>query len=143
MRSAGFALLLAALLFPLLGSQAAWADDDKKMASHKITQLESYVTVEPIYATVIDLDRPVGLLLVAIGLNIPDAELRAQAVHTMPLLRDAYLRNMVTFAASAVRPWKQPDVNIIASRLQHVTDRTLRKSGAQVLLSQVVVRITK
>lgn len=115
----------------------------RQMAPHRITQLKSYMTIEPLYATILDDGRPVGLLLVAIGLNVPDAGLRAQAQRAMPLLRDAYVRNLVSFAAVAVRPWKQPDANMISERLQRATDRTLHASGAQVLLGQVSIRITQ
>lgn len=139
MRSAGFALVLAALL-SLPFAHAAKA---AQMAPHRITQLESYMALEPMYATILDGDRPIGLLLVAIGLNVPDAALRAKAKRALPLLRDAYVRNLISFAAVAVRPAKQPDVTLIAKRLQRVTDRTLAGAGAQVLLGQVAIRITK
>ena len=64
----------------------------------------------------------------ATGKPVPDGELGELTFTTLtkqalPLLRDAYLRNMMQFAATAVRPWKQPDVNDIARRLQRVTDR--------------------
>jgi len=42
-----------------------------------------------------------------------------------------------------VRPWQQPDVSVIADRLQRVTDRALKKKGARVLLAQVAMRITR
>ncbi|HEV2563432.1 MAG TPA: hypothetical protein VGT78_14955 [Rhizomicrobium sp.] len=117
--------------------------DDAPMPVHKVTQLESFVMVEPMYATIIDADRPCGLLLVAIGLDIPNAELRGTAEHALPILRDAYLRNLMTYTAANVRPWRQPDVNEISARLQRVTDRALKKTGARVLLSQVAIRITR
>lgn len=139
MRSASLVLPLAALLL-LPFARAAEA---AQMAPHRITQLESYMEIEPMYATILDGGRPIGLLLVAIGLNVPDAALRAKAKRAMPLLRDAYVRNLISFAAVAVRPSKQPDVTLIARRLQRVTDRTLAGAGAQVLLGQVAIRITK
>jgi len=36
---------------------------------------------------------------------------------------DAYIRNLMTFTANVVRTDSQPDVNLIADRLQAVTDR--------------------
>jgi hypothetical protein len=99
--------------------------------------------LEPMYATVIADDKPSGQLMVAIGLDIPDAKLRADAVHALPILRDAYVRSLMGFAWSHVRPWIQPDVVEIADRLQRVTDRTLKRAGARVLLAQVMVRLTK
>ena len=135
-----FILLLAA---PLAAVTPAHAGDAKPMAEHKITQAKSFVPMDPMYATILDNGRPVGLLLVAVGLNINDDDLRGQAQLALPILRDAYLRNLMNFAAVAVRPWEQPDVGEIAARLQRVTNRVLREKNAQVLLAQVMIRITK
>ena len=41
-----------------------------------------------------------------------------------------------------VRPDAQPNVEMIADRLQAVTDRALKKKGAKVLLAQVAIRVT-
>ena len=137
------ALLLFLLAAFAAGLASARADEDKPRATHKITQAESYVGLNPIYATVLDNGRPVGLLLVSIGLDIPDTALRAQAERALPILRDSYVRNLMTFTAAAVRPWRQPDVEVIARRLQRVTDRALKTKGAQVLLGQVMLRISR
>ena len=140
MRSAILTLGLAALL----AAAAARADDaaqSGKAPTHKITQSQSFVMIEPFYATIYDSGRPVGMLMVAFGLDIPDATLRSQAETGMPLLRDYYLRNLSSFGATAVRPWQQPDVTMIAGRLQRVTDRALHRPGAKVLLAQVAIRV--
>ena len=136
------ALALAAGLVAGLAATPARADD-KPMPTHKITQAKSYVGLNPIYATILDNGRPVGLLLVSIGLSIPDAILRDEAERAMPLLRDSYVRNLMAFTAVAVRPWRQPDVNVIAARLQRITDKTLHSNGAKVLLGQVMIRISR
>lgn len=117
--------------------------DDKKAAVHKITQSESYVMLDPIYTSILDGNRPLGLLMVGIGLDIPDAHLRERVETDMPQLRDAYVRNLMAFTAVGVRSWRQPDVAEIADRLQGVTDRVLRKKGARILLAQVAMRLSK
>lgn len=137
MRSATLGLTLLLLL---AGSAFA---DEARAPEHKITQSESYRMLEPMYATVINGDKPSGTLMVAIGLDIPNVALRKDADRAMPILRDAYVRSLMVYAWSHVRPWIQPDVVEIAARLQKVTDTTLRKPGARVLLAQVMVRITK
>jgi flagellar basal body-associated protein FliL len=131
----------------LLLAVPARADDgdagDGKAPKHKVTQSASYVEVEPMYATILDSDKPVGMLLIGVGLDIPDAKLRGEAQHAMPVLRDALVRNLMSFSTTSVRTWKQPDVVEIADRLQRVTDRALGRKGATVLLAQVAMRITK
>lgn len=123
----------------------AHADDGDggKAPKHKVTQSDSYLMVDPMYAAILDGDRPVGMLMIGIGLDIPDPKLRAEAQHAMPVLRDAFVRNLLGFAATSVRAWKQPDVVEIADRLQGVADRALGRKGAKVLLAQVAMRITK
>src|ERR1700722_3599569 len=137
MRSAGLGLMLLILL-----ASPALADE-ARAPEHKITQSESYRMLEPMYATIINGDRPSGTLMVAIGLDIPNVALRKDADRAMPILRDAYVRSLMSYAWSHVRPWIQPDVVEIATRLQKVTDTTLHKPGARVLLAQVMVRITR
>jgi len=112
------------------------------MAKHKITQSESYIMLEPMYATIMDGDRPAGTLMVAIGLDIPDAKLRAEAERALPVLRDDYIRSVMSFAWTSVRISEQPDVVAIADRLQRVTNRALRRQGARVLLAQVASRVS-
>jgi len=133
------ALLSLALLAFVNAAQA----DEQAAPAHKVTQADSYMMLAPMYATIMDAGKPSGLLMVAIGLDIPDAWLRGQADHAMPVLRDDYVRSLLSYAATSVRPWRQPDVNEIAARLQRVTDRALNKPGARVLLAQVAIRITR
>lgn len=134
-----------ALLLTLLAMLAvpAHAEDDKKGATHKATQSKSYLMIDPIYATIVSGERPVGMLMIGIGIDVPDETLRAEADHAMPVLRDAYVRNMMAYAATQVRAWRQPDVAIIADRLQAVTDRALGRKGAKLLLAQVALRLTR
>ena len=149
MRVSRLSVCLGLLAFLAAGAgtmaQDAAAPDkakDKKKSEHKITQSVSYMPVDPIYTTIVDDDRPVGMLMVEIGLDVPDAALREIADRSMPVLRDAYLRNLMAFAATSVRSTAQPDVDAIAARLQSITDHALGKKGAKVLLTQVALRVT-
>jgi hypothetical protein len=132
-----------AIALVILLAGPALAEGDAPAPKHKVTQSESYVAFEPIYATIVDAGRPCGMLMVHFGLDIPNEDLRDEATRSQPVLRDAYVRNLLSFTATAVRPWRQPDVNVIAERLQHLTDRALKKKGARVLLAQVAMRITR
>jgi flagellar basal body-associated protein FliL len=140
--------LVLAILFTIgLIAPATAAADKKdepdKAPVHKITQSESYVMLDPIYTTILDGNQPLGLLMVGVGLDVPNGELRAKVQHDMPALRDAYVRNLMVFTASSVRSWRQPDVGEIADRLQSVTDRVLGRPGAKLLLAQVAIRLKK
>src|SRR5262249_55020967 len=107
----------------------------------KPTQSESYVAIEPLYASVLDGTRPRGLLLVEMSLDVPDRDMRTRVAQFMPILRDAYVRSLSVYAANAVRTWRQPDVEEIASRMQKITDYVLGRPGAKILMAQTAVRV--
>lgn len=137
------AAVLAGPVFASGGGEGGEKPEKRKAAVHKITQSESYLMVDPLYATILEGNRPLGLLMVGIGIDVPDAELRERVERDLPQLRDGYVRSLMTFSATYVRSWRQPDVAAIADRLQTVTDRILRKKGARVLLAQVAIRLNK
>jgi hypothetical protein len=116
--------------------------DPQKAPEHKMTQSPSFMMLEPMYATIIDDNKPCGLLMVAVGIDVPDPVLRGEAEHAMPVLRDAFVRSISAFTTTSVRPWEQPDVTLIAERLQRAADRTLGRKGARVLLAQVALHLS-
>jgi flagellar basal body-associated protein FliL len=125
--------------FPARGEDAPKA---QKAPEHKTTQSKSYIMVDPIYTTIVADNRPAGMLMVGVGLDVPDDRQRDEVSRSMPVLRDAYIRNLMTFTVNVVRTDSQPDVGLIADRLQAVTDRALGKKGAKVLLAQIAIRVT-
>ena len=134
-------LLLAAMA---AGSARAAEDGDSKAKDkapeHKLTQSESWVELDDFYTTIVGDRRAAGMLMVRVGLDIPDAGMRENVERALPVLRDAYLRSLMAYTATSVRVDTQPDVTVIAGRLQSVTDRALKKKGARVLLRQVALR---
>ena len=146
MRSAPLAALLLSAALLAVPARADDGGDDSgggKPPKHKVTQSDSYLMIDPMYLPIFDGDQPVGMLMIGVGIDIPDAKLRAEAVHAMPILRDGFVRNLMNFSTTSVRSWRQPDVEAIGDRLQGVTDRVLRRKGARLLLAQVAMRITK
>lgn len=135
-------LLAAALAAGLPAFGAEDGPKKQKAPEHKTTQSKSYIMLDPIYTTIVADNRAAGMLMVGAGLDVPDAQLRDEANRSLPVLRDAYIRNLMAFTANVVRTDAQPDVAAIAERLQAVTDRALKKKGAHVLLAQVAIRVT-
>jgi flagellar basal body-associated protein FliL len=139
-------LVLLAVLFAacLLGSAPARAEAAPAEApERKTTHAQSFISLEPIYSSVMEGGRPRGLLMVEFGLDVPDAAMRAQIVHSLPLLRDAYVRGLLVYAATAVRLWRQPSVDDISTRMQAITDQLVGRKGAKVLMAQTAIRITQ
>jgi len=137
--------LPVALTFALSGSPSLAADAQapQQSAQHKTTTSQTYVILDPIYSTIHDGGKPRGLLMVELGLDVPDATLRAAVNRFLPLLRDAYVRTLLTYAATTVRPTRQPNVEDIGNRLQAITDKVMGKQGARVLMTQTAIRITR
>jgi hypothetical protein len=135
------AAILALAVFACAG--AATASEAPAPAQRKTTQSESYVVIDPMYATIIEGNKPRGLLMVELGLDVPDAALRERVNHALPVLRDAYVRSLIAYGAIAVRAWRQPSVDDIAERMQAVTDRLVGGPGAKVLMAQTAMRVTR
>ena len=135
-RAAAVALALVSV-----GATGAWASEAP--AQRKTTQSESFVPIDPMYATILEGSKPRGLLMVELGLDIPDNAMRARVSHALPALRDAYVRSLMAYGATAVRAWRQPNVEDIADRMQTVTDRLLGEPGAKVLMAQTAIRVTR
>ena len=135
------AAILALTVFGSAGT--ALASEAPAPAQRKTTQSESYVVIDPMYATIIEGNKPRGLLMVELGLDVPDVALRERVNHALPALRDAYVRSLIAYGATAVRAWRQPSVDDIAARMQAVTDRLVGGPGAKVLMAQTAMRVTR
>jgi flagellar basal body-associated protein FliL len=142
MRTPFLSLCLGFLILLPMAARAA-DGGDKKAPEHKLSQAKSYLALDPIYTTIVDDNRAQGMLMIGMGLDIPDPALREIADRSMPVLRDAYVRNLMAFTATTVRTTAQPDVSLLAERLQNITDRALGKKGAKILLAQVAIRVTR
>ena len=139
-----FRLMRAPLVgLGLLALGAGTSQATEAPAQRKTTQSESYVAIDPMYATILEGSRPRGLLMVEFGLDVPDSALRARITHALPALRDAYVRILIAYGSTAVRAFRQPSVDDIAQRMQATTDRLMGGPGAKVLMAQTAMRVTR
>jgi len=99
---------------------------------------ETFIQLPTLTATVQRADLGRGVMTVELGVDVPDPTLRRRAQASIPLLRDAYLREMLIYAPS-IAPGSPPNPDQIANRLQQATDRTLGKPGARVLLGSILI----
>ena len=105
------------------------------------TSLKSWVMVDPFTISVIQDGDVRGTFTVNFGMDVPDNDLREKAETLMPRLRDAWLRSLNLYAATALRPRRQADVAELSARIQQTADEVLGKPGAKVLMSQAMVNI--
>ena len=132
-------LVIAALMGCGLPVRAEDASKAPKAPEHKKELPKSHIEMEPILTTIVTDNQAAGMLLVAASLDVPNEALRAEVTRSLPVLRDAYIRNLMSFA-TMVRVDSPVDQQQIAERLQRVTDRALKKKGAKLLLTHVEMR---
>ena len=133
----------AAVALALCTLGAGSAQGSEAPAQRKTTQSESFIAIDPMYATILEGNKPRGLLMIELGLDVPDEAMRARVSHALPALRDAYVRSLMAYGAAAVRAWRQPSVDDIADRMQTITDRLMGGPGAKVLMAQTAIRVTR
>ena len=98
----------------------------------------SFIRFPIVTATILRSNGQRGVLTVETGVDVPDAGLRARAEQSAPRLRAAY-NPVVQQIASVMLPGAPPDVERLVTRLQAVTDSTLGRSGAHLLIGTVMV----
>ncbi len=133
--------ILICLVLALTASGPARAEEGSSATySNSSSYIESVIPVETMQITLIQGAQIRGMLIVSIGLYVPDGHLRQETEHVMPRLRDAFISQLSRHGATRVDPRRVIDVEMIADLLQTATDRVLGTEGAEVLLVNVLVR---
>ncbi|NBB52916.1 Tat pathway signal protein [Rhizobium sp. CRIBSB] len=98
----------------------------------------TFVRFPTVTGTVTRSDGRRGVMTVETGVDVTDAALRTRAQQSAPRLRAAY-NAVVQRSAAMLLPGTPPDIERLARELQTVTDQTLGRAGARVLLGTVMV----
>ncbi len=130
---------LAILLAPVLLAAAPAEPARSEGGSRPISSAPSYVQMEPLITAVHYGAGVSGLLHIELSLDVPDARLRNRVAERTPRLRDAYANAMSNYAGLAYRRGELPDIERISHLLQRSTDAVLGETGAEVLLSMVII----
>lgn len=104
----------------------------------RLTSAESYLPMPTLSAGVIQRQSNHGTLVVDMGLDIPDAELRRHAQFNAPRLRDALRTALATYATTYYRDRTAPDPTTLTRVMQQSIDRSLGAAGARVLLVNII-----
>ena len=99
---------------------------------------DSFIQLPTIAVTVKRLGGGNGVMTIDVGVDIADGGLRHRADQSIPLLRDAYLREMLTYAPT-LGAGQPPSPDVIGAMLQRATDRTLGRPGAKLLLGAILI----
>lgn len=97
----------------------------------------SFTPMSILTATLVRSNGRRGVLSVESGIDVSDADLRAQVIQAVPRLRAAHSEVVRAFGA-ALLPGEAPDADRLARELQAATDETLGRSGARLLIGTIL-----
>ena len=126
-------LALAAALALLPAVASASGGEEKKKGGGA-----TFLQIKAIVATIIHRDGTRGVITVECGVDVQDEKLRALASASQPRLRAAFA-GWVQSYASGLPASGVPDADYISRQLQQITDSTLGKKGAKLLLGTILV----
>ena len=98
----------------------------------------SYIQFNTFTVTVRRADGGRGVLSIEAGIDVADPALHTRADQSRPILRDAYMGWLTSYGLTLV-PGAPPNLDQIQTELQRLTDRTLKRPGAKVLIGSVMV----
>jgi hypothetical protein len=98
----------------------------------------SYIQFDAFHVTVRRPDGRLGVLSIEAGIDVADPTLHTRADQSRPILRDAYMRWLTTYGL-ALPPGALPNLEQIRAELQRITDHTLGRPGAKLLIGSVMV----
>jgi hypothetical protein len=130
-------LLALAALAPLAAADAAWANEPPK-ANVKKGGGSTFLQIQTLTATVTRAGGRREVMTVDAGLDIPDGALRERAQLSVPRLRAAYVQALSVYAAGLPSA-RAPDADFIAGMLQRLTDATLGRKGARLLIGAIMI----
>lgn len=125
------ALLIVGALAAPIAARAGEGEGGKKGKS-------PYLQLQTLAATVMRPGGRRGALTIEIGIDAPDPALRDRVELSQPLLRDAYVGVLQTYALS-LAPGAPPNADYISMTLQRETDRVLGRRGARLLLGSILI----
>lgn len=131
--------LITSLALSLSGPPAPAEDAPAGPSARMLSTAESYVRMEPVSASVRAGAYMGGVLEVEFSLDIPDPDLRAQAMAQTLRLRDGYTAALTSYGGLGYRSGAVPDFVRITRLFQQSTDRTLGAQGAEVLIRSLVI----
>jgi hypothetical protein len=82
-----------------------------------------------------------GTIVVDMGLDIPDADLRRRAQLNAPRLRDALRTALANYSSTYYRVRTAPDPTELTRQMQVAVNRVLGARGARVLLANIIYQV--
>ena len=134
-------LLPSLLLAAVLGVAPAQASTNKGPAQNKrLTSSKDYVQLNTITAPIAARYRFNGILVVDVGLDVPDPKLHALAELSKPRLQDTLRAALSDYTHALYRPGQLPDPERMLAMMQMAVNKSLGAPGARVLFVSIMVQ---
>lgn len=138
--------MLAAFAGPAAAAGGGSSSNAQQQApasrQERLTSAETYLPMPTLSAGVLQRMSTRGTLVVDMGLDIPDGDLRHRAQLNGPRIRDALRTALATYALTYYRDRTAPDPTQMTRLMQQAVDRTLGAQGARVLLVNIIYQRT-
>lgn len=136
-------LLLAASAAPAMatggGSSSSSAQQQAPATrQERLTSAETYLPMPTLSAGVLQRNANQGTMVVDMGLDIPDADLRRRALLNAPRIRDALRTALANYSSVYYRVQTAPNPTELTRQMQMAVDRVLGGEGARVLLANII-----
>lgn len=128
----------AALAGTAAASGGAAPEQTPATRQERLTSAPTYLPLPTFSAGVLQRYSTAGLLVIDMGLDIPDPALLRRARLNAPRLNDAMRTALATYATTYYRDRTAPEPVQIARLMQLATDRVLGAPGARVLLANII-----
>ncbi|MBL8546041.1 MAG: flagellar basal body-associated FliL family protein [Hyphomonadaceae bacterium] len=104
----------------------------------RLTSAETYLPMPTLSAGVLQRNDNQGTIVVDMGLDIPDADLRHRALLNAPRIRDALRTALSSYSSTYYRVRTAPDPTELTRHMQLAVNRVLGGPGARVLLANII-----
>jgi len=133
------ALTLAGLALAAEPASAQGHEDGgASRQQQRLTSAESYVALPTLTVAVMAQSSARGALVIDLGLDVPDAALRARVQAMQPRLVDALRTTLSTYSTSYYRDRTAPDPTLLCRLMQQSVDRLLGRPGARFLIANII-----
>lgn len=128
----------AAAAGPSSSSSSSSQQQAPASLQERLTSAPTYLPLPTFSAGVIHRNLTRGTIVVDVGLDVPDEDLRWRARANAPRIRDALRTALATYASTYYRLRTAPEPEALVRLMQIGVDQVLGASGARVLLANVI-----
>jgi hypothetical protein len=130
--------VFAALAAPAAAAGGGAPEQAPASRQERLTSAETYVPLPTFSAAVLQRQSTAGMIVVDIGVDVPDEALRRRARLNAPRLRDALRTAIALYASTYYRDRTAPAPAVLTRLMQQSVDRVLGAPGARVLIANLI-----